>query len=101
MLALSRRIARRDVRALFIRFCHEVALFSDRIEIEETPFELTLREPCGFAVILSPLRELFLVSLGEERSTDIRVSSVESFMSALDLALGRYLAMKSRLLASA
>lgn len=94
--ALSHRIAGRDVRGLFVKFCHEVTLFSGSVEVEASAFELAMREPCGFTVILSPLRELFLVSLGEDRSTDVRVSSEESFVSALDLTLARFLAVKSK-----
>jgi len=96
LLALARRIDRPDVRRLFARFCHEVAHFSEDVVIESAPFDVTLRGPCGFAVAVSPLRELFLVSLGESRLFDIRVASVDDFTSALDLTLNKYLAAQAR-----
>jgi len=97
VLALGARIGPRGVRKLFVRFCHEVARFSDEFEIEAAPFDLSLREAAsGFSITVSPLRELFLVSIGESRSFDIRVSSVESFVSALDCALTRYLESASK-----
>jgi hypothetical protein len=97
VFALGKRIGSRSTRRLFIRFCREVSRFSDRFAIEVAPFEVTLREPCtGFCVAVSPLRDLFLVSIGESRSFDVRVSSDESFMSALDLALERYLVSASK-----
>ncbi len=97
LLALGSRIGPRDVRRLFVRFCREVERFSDALEIEVAPFELSLREASsGFSIAISPLRELFLISIGESRSCDVRVSSAESFVSALDLALARYLAAASK-----
>jgi len=97
VFAAGKRIGPRATRRLFVRFCREVSRFSDRFEIEVAPFEVTLREPgTGFCVVVSPLRDLFLVSIGEGRSFDVRVSSDESFVSALDLALERYLASASR-----
>jgi hypothetical protein len=97
VFAVGKRIGPRPTRRLFIRFCREVSRFSDRFEIEVAPFEVALREPVsGFCVVVSPLRELFLVSIGENRSFDVRVSSSESFVSALDLTLERYLASASK-----
>lgn len=90
--ALARRIGPRELRRLFVRFCHEVARFPGAFEIETAPFDLTLREAAsGFSVTVSPLRDLFLVSIGEGRSFDIRVSSADGFESALDLTLAGYL----------
>ncbi len=96
LLGLARRMSRSDVRKLFLRFCHEVIRFSEEIEVETAPFELTMQGPHGFAVVVSPFRELFLVSVGEGRSFDIRVSSVDSFASALDLTLHSYLMAQSK-----
>jgi|GEM_PF-1589540 len=97
VLALARRLGPLALRRLFVRFCHEVSRFSDGFEIEIAPFDLVLRDSAsGFSVTVSPLRELFLVSLGESRSFDIRVSSVEGCTSALDLALAAYLAVASK-----
>lgn len=97
MFAVGKRIGPRPTRRLFVRFCHEVSCLSDRFDVEVEPFEVTLRERgSGFCVIVSPLRDLFLVSIGEGRSFDVRVSSDESFVSALDLAVERYLAFSSK-----
>ncbi len=97
LFAVGKRIGPRATRRLFVRFCREVSRFSDRFEIEVSPFDVTLREQGdGFCVVVSPLRDLFLVSIGESRSFDVRVSSNESFVSALDLALERYLASASK-----
>jgi hypothetical protein len=94
---LGFRIGPLPLRRLFIGFCREVAGLSDTFECEFSPFELSLHDPaCGFAVTVSPLRELFLVSIGRERSVDIRVSSPGSCAGALDLALCRYLEAASR-----
>ena len=97
VLALARRLGPPALRRLFVRFCHEVSRFSDAFEIEIAPFDIVLRESAsGFSVTVSPLRELFLVSLGESRSFDIRVSSVEGYSSALDIALTAYLAAAAK-----
>ncbi len=97
LFAVGKRIGPRPIRRLFIRFCRETSRLSDRFEIEVAPFEVTLREAgAGFCVVVSPLRDLFLVSIGESRSFDVRVSSAEDFASALDLTLERYLAAASK-----
>jgi hypothetical protein len=97
LFAVAQRIGPRPARRLFVRFCHEVSRLSDRMEIEHSPFEVAFREPgAGFCVGVSPFRDLFVVSLGENRSFDVRVSSEESFVSALDLVLERFLAAASR-----
>jgi hypothetical protein len=100
--ALGGRIGSREVRRLFVRFCHEVERFSDGFEIEAGPFDLSLRDSSsGFCVAVSPLRDMFLVSIGEDRSCDLRVSSVDGFVSALDYAVARYLSAASQALPSA
>lgn len=97
MFSVAQRIGPRPARRLFVRFCSEVGRLSDRFEVELAPFEVTFRDPdTGFCVIVSPLRDLFIVSIGESRSFDVRVSSDESFVSALDLVLERYLAAASK-----
>ncbi len=93
--SLARRIAAREARRLFARFCIEIFRLSDTIEVEETPFELVFRDGGDFCVVVSPLRELFLVTLGENRASDIRVTSPESFVFALDSALRRHLASRA------
>ena len=96
MFAVGKRIEPRRTRRLFVVFCREVSRLSGRFEIDVAPFEVTLREPdSGFCVVVTPLRDLFLVSIGESRSVDVRVSSVESFLSALDLVLERYLTVSA------
>lgn len=95
--AAARLIGPRPTRRLFIRFCREVSRLSNRFEVEVSPFEVTLRDPdAAFCVVASPLRDLFLVSIGEGRSFDVRVSSAESFVAALDLTLERYLVSAAR-----
>jgi len=87
----SRRIGTPAVRALFVRFCREVLSFSDSVEAEVAPFEVRFADSRGFSVAVSPLRELFLVSIGRGRTCDIRVSSPESFCLALDASLRAFL----------
>lgn len=95
--ALGGRIGSREVRRLFVRFCHEVEGFSDGFEIEAGPFDLSLRDASsGFSVVVSPLRDIFLISIGEGRSCDLRVSSIDSFVSALDCAVTQYLTAASK-----
>jgi hypothetical protein len=97
VLVLARRLGSREARRLFVRFCHEVARFSDGFQMEAAPFDLSLRDSfSGFSLTVSPLRELFLVSIGEGRSFDVRVSSAETYVSALDLALAAYLAAAAK-----
>lgn len=93
--SLARRIAAPAPRRLFARLCAEMLRLSDTMAAEESPFELVFRDGGDFCVVVSPLRELFLVSLGEDRSSDIRVSSPESFVFALDSALRRHLASRA------
>lgn len=92
---LARRIAVPEPRRLFVRFCVEIFRLSDTIAVEESPFELVFRDGGEFCVVVSPLRELFLVSLGEDRASDVRVSSPESFVFALESALRRHLASRA------
>lgn len=93
--SLARRIGARGPRRLFARFCLEISRLSDTIVAEESAFELIFRDSGDFCVVVSPLRELFLVSLGEDRSSDIRVASPESFVFALDSALRRHLVSRA------
>lgn len=92
ILVLGRRIAAPEPRRLFAAFCREVSRFSDSMRTEVAPFDITFRDAADFSITVSPLRDLFIVSLGEDRSSDIRVSSRESFCFALDSALRRRLA---------
>ena len=90
-VGFGRRVGPHCVRRLFVRFCREVSRFSDCIDVETAPFEVRFSDPHGFSVVVSPLRELFLVSIGRSRSLDIRVSSPESFCFALDATLRSFL----------
>jgi hypothetical protein len=96
LLKLARRVDSFALRRLLVRYCHEVMHFSEDITMEAAPFELTLRDPKGFSVAVTPFRELFLVSIGDRRALDIRVTSVDGFISALELALNSFLVAQSR-----
>jgi len=87
----ARLIANTSIRDLFTRFCREVARFSDDIDVEIEPFTLKMRDGFGFEVVLSPYREIFMVSLGDKGNCDVRVSSVEDYLFALDLVLHNFL----------
>ncbi len=89
--AIAGRIVPHQVKELFIAYCREVALFSDRIVVEADPFEVRFSGPEGFRTAVSPYRDLFLVSVGSNYSCDIRVDSQEAYFSALDLALHHFL----------
>jgi hypothetical protein len=95
VLALAHRIASPVSRRLFAVFCREVCRFSDGMRAEASAFDITFRDASGFSIIVSPFPDLFLVSLGDDRSSDIRVSSIEGFCFALDSALRRHLAAAS------
>ena len=95
ILAFGRRIASPEARRLFAVFCREVSRLSDTMQAEISAFDITFRDASGFSLAVSPLRELFIVSLGEDRSSDIRVWAPESFCFALDSAVRRRLAAAS------
>ncbi len=91
ILAISRRITTPLARRLFARFCHEIRLLCDDMQMEVSEFEVSFRNDSGFSVSVSPLRELFIVSIGDTHFSDIRVCSNESFCIALDSVLCRHL----------
>jgi hypothetical protein len=95
-LGFGRRIGSRGVRWLFVCFCREVSRFPGSLKLEIAPFEVRFSDSHGFLVVLSPLSELFLVSIGPSRSFDVRVSSLESFCTALDAALRHFLEAQGR-----
>jgi len=90
----ARLIANASIREFFARFCREVMRFSDDIDVEIEPFTLKMKNGDGFEITLSPLREIFLVSIGKDRSCDIRVSSIEDYLFALDLVLHHFLSVR-------
>jgi hypothetical protein len=94
-LGYGRRIGPLEARRLFVLFCREVSRFPGSLKLEVTPFEVRFSDARGFLVVLSPLSELFLVSIGPARSFDFRVSSRESFCTALEAALRHFLAAHS------
>ena len=95
-LGFGRRIGSHGARWLFVSFCREVSRFPGPLRLEVTPFEVRFSDSHGFLVVLSPLCELFLVSIGPTRSFDVRVSSLESFCTALDAALRHFLEVQGR-----
>jgi hypothetical protein len=62
------------------------------MQAEVSEFDVTFRDASGFSIVVSPLRDLFIVSLGADRSSDIRVSAADGFCFALDSAVRRRLA---------
>ncbi len=59
--------------------------------MEFTPFVIRFSDPVGFRVHVSPYRDLFRVSIDSLNPCDIRVSGVEGYIAALDLALKSFL----------
>jgi len=94
----AKLIANTSIRELFTKFCREVARFSDEIDVEIEPFTLKMKDRFGFEVVLSPYREIFLVSIGGGGSCDVRVSSVEDYLFALDLVLHNFLLVREEAL---
>jgi len=92
VFALGRRIVSPAPRRLFTAFCREVSRLSDTITADVSAYDVTFRDASGFSLVVSPLRDLFIVSLGAERSSDIRVSAADGFCFALDSAVRRRLA---------
>ena len=88
---VARRIIPQQVKDLFMKYCHEILLFSDQIVVEITPFEVRFLGPGGFRTAVSPYRDLFLVSVGSTFSCDVRVDTRGAYFSALDLALRHFL----------
>ena len=88
---LGRFIAEGSVKSLFSKFCNEIIRFSDQISIEFTSFEISFYSADGIFLRVSPYSELFLVSIGENPSVDLRVLDRGGFMRGLDLSLKYYL----------
>ncbi len=88
---MAGRLADAPVRDLFIRFCHEIAHFADSVAMDVTPFEVRFSGPHGFRMHVSPYRDLFRVSIEMASPCDVRVSTEDGYVSALDLALKAFL----------
>ncbi len=91
MARLKGLVADREARELFGRFCREVTNFSGRFNVETTRFEIRYSGEGGFAVKVTPYRDLFVVALGDSPSIQLRVVDREGFIRALDLALSHFL----------
>jgi hypothetical protein len=65
--------------------------FSDQLSREFTRFEISFYSTDGILLKVSPYSELFLVSIGENPSIDIRVLDRVGFVRGLDLSLKHYL----------
>ncbi len=91
LAGMAGRLADASVRDLFIRFCSEIACFSDSVVMEVAPFEVLLSGPYGFRLHVSPYRDLFRVSIESASPWDVRVSAKDGYVSALDLALKSFL----------
>ena len=88
---LGRLIVKKSVRSLFNDFCSEVTRFSDRLSRRFTRFEISFYSAEGILLKITPYSELFLVSIGENPTINVRVSDREGFIRSLDLSLKHYL----------
>ncbi|MCD6379503.1 hypothetical protein J7M07_03555 [bacterium] len=82
---------KKAVRSLFSNFCSEIMQFSNQLSKEFTRFEITFYSGDGILLKVSPYSELFLVSIGENPSIDVRVLDRGGFVRGLDLSLKHYL----------
>lgn len=87
----AQRIVSERPAELFTAFCREILMFPDDVEVEFARFEIRFRSVHGFNVTVSPYRDLFVVSVGEPGSCDVRVSGDEQYLQALDLSLQHFL----------
>ena len=90
-LGLSERIVGEEPRKLFRVLLEEILRFPGPVSIETTPFEARCTGAGGFNVTVTPYRELFLVSVGEETPCTIRIQSESDYYSAIDLSLQHFL----------
>lgn len=75
----------------------EIARFPGSVTVETTPFEARCAGEGGFSVTITPYRELFLVSVGEETPCTLRVTSERDYCSAIDLTLQQFLQSRNPL----
>jgi len=95
IVRIAERIVPVEVWRLFLIFCREILRLSHTMSIEVAPFEVRFHDTSGFLVRVLPYRELFVVSLGAPSQCDVRVSTTDGYISALDIALQHFLAMRS------
>jgi hypothetical protein len=88
---LSERIVRDEPRRLFRLLLEEILRFPGPVTIETTPFEARCAGGGGFSVTITPYRELFLVSVGDNTPCTLRISSERDYYSAIDLSLQHFL----------
>ena len=87
----ARRIVSERPAELFTALCREILMFPGEVKVEFARFEIRFRSDRGFNVTVSPYRDLFVVSIGEPGSCDVRVSGDEQYLRALDLSLQHFL----------
>ncbi len=90
-VGLSGRIIREEPRKLFRLLLEEILRFPGPVRIEATPFEARCAGNGGFSVTVTPYRELFLVSVGEDTPCTLRIQSERDYYSAIDLSLQHFL----------
>ncbi|HMA76722.1 MAG TPA: hypothetical protein VKO43_05415 [Candidatus Krumholzibacteriaceae bacterium] len=88
---LGKIIDEGPVRYLFSDFCNEILKFSDQIAKKTTPFEITFHSGGCLLLKVSPYKDLFIVSIGDNSSIEIRVYGKDGFFRGLDLSLKHYL----------
>ena len=90
-LGLSERIIMEEPRKHFRLLLEEILRFPGPVRIETTPFEARCAGNGGFNVTVTPYRELFLVSVGEDTPCTLRIQSERDYYPAIDLALQHFL----------
>jgi hypothetical protein len=90
-IGLSGRIINDEPRKLFRLLLEEILRFPGPVTIEATPFEARCAGSGGFSVTVTPYRELFLVSIGEDTPCTLRIQAERDYYSAIDLSLQHFL----------
>lgn len=90
-VGLSGRIIRDEPRRLFRLLLEGILRFPGPVTIETTPFEVRCGGGGGFSVTITPYRELFLVSVGDNTPCTLRITSERDYYSAIDLSLQHFL----------
>ena len=79
------------IRNLYYTLCDHLIRFSPIVEVEVAPFETRFTGTGEISIRISPYSDLFMVSVGETATCDIRVVDEESYFRALDLSLSHLL----------
>ncbi len=90
-IGLSERIVEDEPRKLFRLLLEEILGFPGSVRVEATSFEARCTAAGGFNVTITPYRELFLVSVGEETPCTLRIQSERDYYPAIDLSLQHFL----------